>query len=49
MLDFVKYKFSAHGISLRNFIFEMNMLKVSTKLRLEENNIIKGHMCCPFQ
>ena len=49
MLDFVKNKFSAHDMSLRNFIFEMNVLKVATKLGLKENYLTKGHMCCPFQ
>ena len=38
MLDFVRNKFSAHGISQRNFIFDMNVLKVATKLGLKENN-----------
>ena len=35
MLDFVKNKFSTHVMSLKNFIFEMNVLKLSTKLGLK--------------
>ena len=34
---FVRHQFSAHGMSPRNFIFVVNMLKVTTKLRLQEN------------
>ena len=44
MLDFVKNKCCAHGMSLRNFIFEMNVLKVSTKLGLKENNNERTHV-----
>ena len=44
MLDFVKNKFSAHGMSLRNFIFEMNVLKLSTKLGLKEDNHERAHV-----
>ena len=44
MLDFVKNKFSAHGMSLRNFIFVMNVLKVATKLGLKENNNERAHV-----
>ena len=44
MLHFVKNKFCAHGMSLRNFIFEMNVLKVSTKLGLKENNNERAHV-----
>ena len=44
MIDFVKSKFFAHGMSLRNFIFEMNVLKVSTKLVLKENNNERAHV-----
>ena len=38
------FKFSAHGMSLRNFIFEMNVLKVSTKRELKENNNERAHV-----
>ena len=44
MLDFVKNKFSAHDMSLRNFIFEMNVLKVATKLGLKENKNERAHV-----
>lgn len=44
MLDFVKNKFSTHGMSLKNFIFEMNVLKVATKLELKENNNERSHV-----
>ena len=44
MLDFVKNKFCAHGMSLRNFIFEMNVLKVAAKLGLKENNNERAHV-----
>ena len=43
MLDFVKNKFSTHGMSLKNFTFEMNVLKLSTKLGLKENNNERAH------
>ena len=46
MLDFVKNKFSAHGMSLRNFIFEMNVLKVAAKLGLKENNLNNNERAC---
>ena len=44
MLDFVRNIFSAHGISHRNFIFEMNVLKVATKIGLKENNNERAHV-----
>ena len=44
MLDFVKKKFSAHTMSLKNFIFEMNVLKVATKLGLKEDNNERAHV-----
>ena len=44
MLDFVKNNFSAHGMPLRNFIFEMNVLKVATKLGLREDNNERAHV-----
>ena len=31
-------------MSLRNFIFEMNVLKVATKLGLKENNNERAHV-----
>ena len=34
---FERHQFSAHGMSPRNFIFVVNMLKVTTKLRLKKN------------
>ena len=42
MLDFVRNIFSAHGISHRNFIFEMNVFKVATELGLKENIVSRG-------
>ena len=44
MIDFVKNNFSTHGMSLRNFIFEMNVLKLATKLGLKENNNERAHV-----
>ena len=44
MLDFVRNIFSAHGISHRNFIFEMNVFKVATELGLKENNNQRAHV-----
>ena len=34
---FERHQFSADGMSPRNFIFVVNMLKVTTKLRLKKN------------